>query len=954
MKKRYIWLSLILILSLLLNVACTSAPVSQNPTSGGSEDLSMTASGSETDYYSYLTRYRDVPAAAERLSAELVEMSSEVTAISVAEEMGWLFSADSTVTFRVQVPETAYYHLDISYCYTLEDTRNLPYSLLIDGAIPFDEAENLQLKRIWSDEGAMTQDKQGNDLIPQQQCLQQWQTVQAADYAGYTVKPFRLVLEAGEHTITIRGGQGLILGQLALDTQKDLPSYDALQAEYVQQGYQKVTGADVYLTTQGENTFQKSDQTIYPISDRSNVATYPNDPVVVRRNVIGGSAWAESGMWISYRVQAEQAGLYCLTVKYRQNESIGMAVSRNIYINGEIPCAEFENMVFPYAAKWTQFTLGQGGEPYYVYLHEGENIITFEATAGALSDILLDVSDLAAEMNSLYRRIIMVTSTNPDTYHDYYLDREIPDITQRFATLSARLAAASQQLASANGVNSDKSAILLRVAERMATFAEDVNEIPDGLTSFRDDITVVSNWLMECRQQPLQIDYFTFHAKEYSLPSANGTFWQRVGFAIRRFFATFSSDYQSMQDYENGDNTITVWVNSGLDQAQIVRDMSLKFTEEYGINVNVNVVQGGLVEASLAGNAPDVVIDCARGQPVNLASRNALADLSQFPGYEEVTGRFAQDAMVPYTYNDGVYALPLTQTYLMMFYRTDIFEEMNLKVPQTWDELLEVSAVLQRNNMTVGLPYTAISASGAVNLGVGAKDLYPTLLLQYGGDYYNQELTETMLDSSAALNAFKTWTQFYTQYSFPLSYDFNSRFRTGEMPLAVASLSMYGILSAAAPEIRGQWEMALMPGTPQEDGSIDRSGGASGTAIVMMDSAKNKDACWQYMCWFTETQTQVDYGTRLENLLGASARLASANLEAFHRLNWSDAELAVLDAQRRFVREIPELPGGYYTSRCIDNAFRAVVYQYKNERVELEKANDTINRELERKREELS
>ena len=359
MKKRSILLSLILILSLLMNVSCTSAPVSQDPTPGDSADFPVTVSGSETDYYSYLTRHRDVPAAAERLSAELVELSPEVTAICVAEEMGWLFSTDSTATFQVQVPETAYYNISLSYCYTLEDTRNLPYSLLIDGAVPFDEAENLQLKRIWSDAGSMTQDKQGNDLIPQQQCLQQWQTVQAADYAGYTVKPFRFVLEAGEHTITIRGCQGLILGQLSLEAQKTLPSYEALQAEYARLGYQKVTGADVYLTTQGENTFQKSDQTIYPISDRSNVATYPNDPVVVRRNVIGGSAWAESGMWISYRVQAQQAGLYCLTVKYRQHESIGMSVSRNIYINGEIPCAEFENMVFPYASRWTQFTLAQ-------------------------------------------------------------------------------------------------------------------------------------------------------------------------------------------------------------------------------------------------------------------------------------------------------------------------------------------------------------------------------------------------------------------------------------------------------------------------------------------------------------------------------------------------------------------------------------------------------------------
>ena len=179
----------------------------------------------------------------------------------------------------------------------------------------------------------------------------------------------------------IRGCQGLILGQLSLDTQKNLPSYEELQAEYAGLGYQKVTGSDVYLTTQGENTFQKSDQTIYPISDRSNAATYPNDPMVVRRNVIGGSAWAESGMWISYRVEVEQAGLYCLTVKYRQNDSIGMSVSRNIYINGEIPCAEFENMVFPYAARWTQFTLGQGGEPYYISLNEGENTITHSEVA---------------------------------------------------------------------------------------------------------------------------------------------------------------------------------------------------------------------------------------------------------------------------------------------------------------------------------------------------------------------------------------------------------------------------------------------------------------------------------------------------------------------------------------------------------------------------------------------
>lgn len=74
--------------------------------------------------------------------------------------------------------------------------------------------------------------------------------------------------------------------------------------------------------------------------------------------------------------------------------------------------------------------------------------------------------------------------------------------------------------------------------------------------------------------------------------------------------------------------------------------------------------------------------------------------------------RFTDDALVPYTRKNGVYALPLTQVYLVMFVRTDILNELKISVPQTWNELLDSTAMLQRNNMTVGLPYTAVTASG--------------------------------------------------------------------------------------------------------------------------------------------------------------------------------------------------------------------------------------------------
>ena len=53
------------------------------------------------------------------------------------------------------------------------------------------------------------------------------------------------------------------------------------------------------------------------------------------------------------------------------------------------------------------------------------------------------------------------------------------------------------------------------------------------------------------------------------------------------------------------------------------------------------------------------------------------------------------------------------------------------------------------------------------------------------------------------------------------------------------------------------------------------------------------------------------------------------------------------------MQELPEIPGSYYVSRSIDNAFRAVLYDQKNPREIWEKENRNINREIQRKRNEL-
>ena len=68
-------------------------------------------------------------------------------------------------------------------------------------------------------------------------------------------------------------------------------------------------------------------------------------------------------------------------------------------------------------------------------------------------------------------------------------------------------------------------------------------------------------------------------------------------------------------------------------------------------------------------------------EPVNYALRNAVTDLTQFSDFGEYIQCFHEAALVPFTLDDGVYALPQTMSFHVMFYRADILKELGLDVP---------------------------------------------------------------------------------------------------------------------------------------------------------------------------------------------------------------------------------------------------------------------------------
>ena len=86
-----------------------------------------------------------------------------------------------------------------------------------------------------------------------------------------------------------------------------------------------------------------------------------------------------------------------------------------------------------------------------------------------------------------------------------------------------------------------------------------------------------------------------------------------------------------------------------------------------------------------------------------LHAMRAVVDMAEFDDFDEVIKRFYPASWVPFKYLDGVYALPETFTFPIMFYRTDILAEMGIEVPETWQDVYNIIPDLMNNYMGFGL-----------------------------------------------------------------------------------------------------------------------------------------------------------------------------------------------------------------------------------------------------------
>ena len=773
---------------------------------------------------------------------------------------------------------------------------------------------------------------------------------------GYQTEPYAFYFNEGENELTIRAvNEPVILCAVSLTPIMKSPTY----AEYAA-AQPEVSASEEALnysqTIQGESAVLRSTPSLYGRYDRSSALTEPYSVSNSILNYIGGEPWTHPGEWIQWEFEVPEDGYYNISIKARQMYQRGALSARTVYIDGEIPFEDLEAVTFSYSTGWDMHTLSdKEGIPFRFWLKKGSHSIRMEVTMGEMGPVLQSVEDSIFRLNQIYRKLLVLTGVNPDRFRDYNLKRIYPEAIEAMDLESKRLYKIVDDTVAITGEKSDRIASAQTLAVQLETFVKKNERITESFQNFRDNITSLGTAMQNMAESKLDVDLIMVTGENVNVPEVRSNVFQDIIHEVRSCLSSYTVDYNSLGDkYEDTDDVVEIWITTGRDQSTVLKNLvDNTFTAKTGIKVNVKLVlQDAILPAVVAGNGPDVVLSLSGWFAVNYAMRNAVEDLTQFEDFEEVTKPFTKSILEPLTYNDskkiGIYGLPETQDFAVLFYRKDIMEELGLPIPQTWDELIAELPTIQGNSLTIGINFPDIR--------VVDNSVLNSMIYQNGGEIYDKEAKHTLVDSEAGVAGFKQYTSLYNDYGLPVVFDFPSRFRSGEMPMGIQNYNMYNTLMVSAPEIRGLWDFTLFPGTMKEDGTIDHTAQTSGQCCMMIatnNETKKKNA-WEFMKWWVSADAQVRFGREMESILGASARYQTANQDALTQLAWSDKQLKVLKEQMSQTRGFPEIAGGYSTQRHLINAVRKVINTKEDQRETLLTYARTINEEIKIKRREFN
>ena len=225
---------------------------------------------------------------------------------------------------------------------------------------------------------------------------------------------------------------------------------------------------------------------------------------------------------------------------------------------------------------------------------------------------------------------------------------------------------------------------------------------------------------------------------------------------------------------------------------------------------------------------------------------------------------------------------------------------------------------------------------------------------QFGAEVYSEDSKTSTLEEEETINAMKFITELYTVYNLPQQVSsFFESFRSGLTPIGISSIDLYLQLQYAAPEISGQWGVTVLPGIKNENDVTERWSASYGKCSVIFSNSKHKNEAWEFIKWWNDTNTQIEYTKNIKTTLGERYLVVPANLKALKESVWDDEIKDTIISQAKWSMVPAVTPGSYIVEREISQIWNKVVIDKMPLRQAISESVPKINRELVRKLDEF-
>src|SRR5215207_3446075 len=328
---------------------------------------------------------------------------------------------------------------------------------------------------------------------------------------------------------------------------------------------------------------------------------------------------------------------------------------------------------------------------------------------------------------------------------------------------------------------------------------------------------------------------------------------------------------------QGGGKSLTVWIMEGTnpDATPFFDRVKADFKKDTGADLNIQFVPWSaahdkFVSAVGGGETPDVAEFGTTWTP-EFGEAGILADLTGRVKSSSAANDLLDSLVTAGTVDGKLYGMPWYAGVRSVIYRKDVFDELGLTPPTTWDEWLAVATKIKQNKPDL----VAMPVAGNNEYGV-----YP-FVWGAGGEIAVEENGKwtSKLDSPEARRGIQFYTDLATKHglSSPAAAtwketDLRDNFIQGKLAMMISGSWTPKAILEKAPDLKGKLGAFPIPGP---DGGISPSF-VGGSHMAVFEKSKNADLAWKFVEMMTVGKFASEWATQSSYFPGIKSQLEKA------------------------------------------------------------------------------